>query len=56
MRKTRSLDQRRNIIEEQLSSDLTITEYYQQNYLSKTSFYAAKDKLKVLPSNLFAPK
>ncbi|MDN3390341.1 MULTISPECIES: hypothetical protein [Pseudoalteromonas] len=42
MRKTRSLEQWCNIIEEQQSSDLTITEYCQQNVLSKTTFYAAK--------------
>jgi transposase-like protein len=45
MRKTRSLEQWRNIIEEQQSSDLTITEYCQQNALSKTTFYAARSKL-----------
>ncbi|WP_248291033.1 IS66 family insertion sequence element accessory protein TnpA [Pseudoalteromonas arctica] len=45
MRKTRSLEQWRNIIEEQQASDLTITEFCQQHALSKTSFYAARSKL-----------
>ncbi len=45
MRKTRSLDQWRSIIEEQQASDLTITDYCQQNALSKTTFYAARSKL-----------
>jgi putative transposase len=56
MRKTRSLEQWRNIIEEQQSSDLTITEYCQQNALSKTTFYAAKNKLKALPGNFVRAK
>ena len=38
MRKTRSLEQWRSIIEAQQSSDLTITEYCQQNTLSKTAY------------------
>jgi hypothetical protein len=45
MRKTRSLEQWRSIIEEQQASDLTITDYCQQNTLSKTTFYAARSKL-----------
>jgi len=45
MRKMRSLEQWRNIIEEQQASDLTITDYCQQHVLSKTSFYAARSKL-----------
>lgn len=45
MRKMRSLEQWRNIIEEQQASDLTITEFCQQHALSKTSFYAARSKL-----------
>ncbi|NMM39470.1 IS66 family insertion sequence element accessory protein TnpA [Pseudoalteromonas arctica] len=45
MRKTRSLEQWRNIIEEQQASDLTITEFCQQHALSKTTFYAARSKL-----------
>ena len=45
MRKTRSLEQWRSIIEEQQASDLTITDYCQQHALSKTSFYAARSKL-----------
>ena len=45
MRKTRSLELWRNIIEEQQASDLTITEFCQQHALSKTSFYAARSKL-----------
>ncbi|MEI8668599.1 MULTISPECIES: IS66 family insertion sequence element accessory protein TnpA [unclassified Pseudoalteromonas] len=45
MRKTRSLEQWRSIIEEQQVSNLTITDYCQQNALSKTSFYAARSKL-----------
>ncbi|MBH0025890.1 IS66 family insertion sequence element accessory protein TnpB [Pseudoalteromonas sp. SWN29] len=45
MRKTRSLEQWRNIIEEQQASDLTITDYCNQNALSKTTFYAARSKL-----------
>ena len=45
MRKTRSLEQWRNIIEEQQASDLTITEFCQQHALSKTSFHAARSKL-----------
>lgn len=45
MRKTRSLEQWRSIIEEQQASDLTITGYCQQHALSKTSFYAARSKL-----------
>lgn len=56
MRKTRSLEQWRSIIEDQQSSDLTITEYCQQNALSKTTFYAAKNKLKVLPGNFIRAK
>ncbi|AQP98325.1 hypothetical protein B0W48_16425 [Pseudoalteromonas aliena] len=56
MRKTRSPEQWRNIIEEQQASDLTITEYCQQNALSKTTFYAAKNKLKVLPDNFVRAK
>jgi len=56
MRKTRSLEQWRNIIEEQQSSDLTITEYCQQNALSKTTFYAAKNKLKALYGNFVRTK
>ncbi|TMM45792.1 IS66 family insertion sequence element accessory protein TnpA [Colwellia ponticola] len=56
MRKTRSLEQWRGIIEEQQSSDLTITEYCQQNALSKTTFYAAKNKLKALPDNFVRAK
>jgi hypothetical protein len=45
MRKTRSLEQWRSIIEEQQASDLTITDYCKQNALSKTTFYAARSKL-----------
>ena len=45
MRKTRSLEQWRSIIEEQQASDLTISDYCQQHTLSKTSFYAARSKL-----------
>ncbi|MDQ2046057.1 IS66 family insertion sequence element accessory protein TnpB [Pseudoalteromonas sp. B131b] len=45
MRKTRSLEQWRCIIEEQQVSNLTITDYCQQNALSKTTFYAARSKL-----------
>ena len=45
MRKMRSLEQWRNIIEEQQASDLTITEFCQQHGLPKTSFYAARSKL-----------
>ncbi|QBL09184.1 IS66 family insertion sequence hypothetical protein [Rheinheimera sp. D18] len=45
MRKSRSLEQWRNIIEEQQASDLTIAEYCQQHALSKTTFYATKNKL-----------
>ena len=45
MRKTRSLEQWRSIIEEQQASDLTITDYCHQNALSKTTFYAARSKL-----------
>ncbi|MDN3380994.1 MULTISPECIES: IS66 family insertion sequence element accessory protein TnpB [unclassified Pseudoalteromonas] len=45
MRKTRSLEQWRNIIEEQQASNLTITEFCQQRALSKTTFYAARSKL-----------
>jgi len=45
MRKTRSPEQWRSIIEEQQSSDLTIREFCQQNALSKTAFYAARNKL-----------
>ncbi|MCG9761869.1 hypothetical protein L1D50_22715 [Pseudoalteromonas sp. Isolate6] len=45
MRKTRSLEQWRSIIEEQQASDLTIIDYCQQNALSKTTFYAARSKL-----------
>jgi hypothetical protein len=45
MRKTRSLEQWRSIIEEQQASDLTITDYCQQHALSKSSFYAARGKL-----------
>ena len=56
MRKTRSLEQWRSIIEAQQSSDLTITEYCQQNALSKTTFYAAKNKLKALPGNFVCAK
>jgi len=56
MRKTRSLEQWRSIIEAQQSSDLTITEYCQQNTLSKTTFYAAKNKLKALPGNFVRAK
>ena len=56
MRKTRSLEQWRSIIEAQQSSDLTITEYCQQNTLSKTTFYAAKNKLKALPGNFVRDK
>ena len=44
MRKTRSLEQWRSIIEEQQASDLTITDYCQLHALSKTSFYAARSK------------
>lgn len=51
MRKTRSLDLWRSIIEEQQSSDLTIAGYCQQNTLSKTTFYAARNKLKAFPDN-----
>ncbi|WP_213611182.1 IS66 family insertion sequence element accessory protein TnpB [Pseudoalteromonas sp.] len=45
MKKTRSLEQWRSIIEEQQASDLTIIDYCQQHALSKTSFYAARSKL-----------
>lgn len=45
MRKMRSLEQWRSIIEEQQASDLTITEFCLQHALSKTSFYAARSKL-----------
>ncbi|WP_259399704.1 MULTISPECIES: IS66 family insertion sequence element accessory protein TnpA [unclassified Pseudoalteromonas] len=45
MRKIRSLEQWRNIIEEQQDSYLTITEFCQQHALSKTSIYAARSKL-----------
>lgn len=45
MRKMRSLEQWRNIIEKQQASDLTITEFCQQYALSKTSFYSARSKL-----------
>ncbi|WP_248291056.1 IS66 family insertion sequence element accessory protein TnpA [Pseudoalteromonas arctica] len=45
MRKTRSLEQWRSIIEEQQARDLTITEFCQQHALSKTTFYAARSKL-----------
>lgn len=39
MRKMRSLELWRDIIEEQQASDLIITEFCQQHALSKTSFY-----------------
>ena len=42
MRKSRSLEQWRNIIEEQQASGLTVAEYCQQHTLSKTTFYATK--------------
>ncbi|MFK3866068.1 IS66 family insertion sequence element accessory protein TnpA [Pseudoalteromonas rhizosphaerae] len=45
MRKMRSLEQWRNIIEEQQACYLTIAEFCQQHALSKTSFYAARSKL-----------
>ena len=45
MRKTRSLELWRSIIEEQQASDLTITDYCQQKALSKTTCYAARSKL-----------
>ena len=56
MRKIRNLEQSRNIIEEQQSSGLTITEHCQKNALSKTTFYAAKNKLKALPGNFVRDK
>jgi len=56
MRKTRSLEQWRNIIEEQQASDLTITEFCQQRALSKTSFYAARSKLNTESSRFVRAK
>ncbi|WP_339685718.1 IS66 family insertion sequence element accessory protein TnpB [uncultured Pseudoalteromonas sp.] len=56
MRKIRNLEQSRNIIEEQQSSGLTITEHCQKNALSKTTSYAAKNKLKALPVNFVRAK
>ncbi len=56
MRKMRSLEQWRNIIEEQQASDLTITEFCQQHALSKTSFYAARSKLNGAAGNFVHAK
>ena len=56
MRKTRSLEQWRSIIEEQQASDLTITEFCQQHALSKTSFYAAQSKLNAAPGSFIRAK
>ncbi|MDN3477004.1 IS66 family insertion sequence element accessory protein TnpB [Pseudoalteromonas sp. APC 3355] len=56
MRKTRSLEQWRNIIEEQQASDLTITEFCHQHALSKTSFYAARSKLNTESSRFVQAK
>ncbi|MBB1471352.1 IS66 family insertion sequence element accessory protein TnpB [Pseudoalteromonas sp. SG41-5] len=56
MRKTRSLEQWRSIIEEQQASDLTITDYCHQNALSKTTFYAARSKLNASSSSFVQAK
>jgi len=56
MRKTRSLEQWRSIIEEQQASDLTITEFCQQHALSKTTFYAARSKLNASSSRFVQAK
>ena len=56
MRKTRSLEQWRSIIEEQQASDLTITDYCLQHALSKTSFYAARSKLNELSGSFVRAK
>ena len=56
MRKTRSLEQWRSIIEEQQASDLTITEFCQQHVLSKTTFYAARSKLNASSSRFVQAK
>jgi hypothetical protein len=56
MRKTRSPEQWRSIIEEQQASGLTVTKYCQQNALSKTTFYAVRNKLEALPGNFVRAK
>lgn len=56
MRKTRSLEQWLNIIKEQQTRDLTITEFCQQHALSKTSFMPHEVSLMNHQAALFALK
>ena len=56
MRKMRSLEQWRNIIEEQQASDLTITEFCQQHGLPKQAFMRHEVSLLLHLVVLFAQK
>jgi putative transposase len=48
---TRSQEQWQTLIDDQQTSGLTIIDYYQQQQLSTSNFYAVKKKLGLTPGN-----